>query len=120
MPGATFALRVGVLHGGVLSPTVYNLYVALLQPPCYPDCQDIIYADDITQTITSPYRYKRDIARRTQIEIDRINQFERAWKIKINPTRFQIILIAQRESPPTHINNEIMNTQTPEKYSNSP
>ena len=57
----TFELKAGFPQGAVLSPTLYNIYIALLPPPIYQECKDIIYADDITQNVISPYKNKRDI-----------------------------------------------------------
>ncbi len=43
----------GVPQGSVLSSTLYTLFTNDLRP-CGPGCLDILYADDITQVITSP------------------------------------------------------------------
>jgi hypothetical protein len=88
-----------VPQGAVLSPALYNLYIAPLPPPGE-GCLDIIYADDITQLIICPYKNKENLIRHTKHEIERINNFERNWKIKTNPNKFQVITIAQISSPP--------------------
>ena len=75
----TFDLRAGVPQGAMLSPTLYNIYIAPLPPPIYQESSDIIYADDVTQIIIFPYRSKRDIINRTEQEIARINRFEKEW-----------------------------------------
>ena len=47
----------GVLQGSVLSSTLYTLFTNDLPLPEY-GCLDIMYADDVTQIITSPSKSK--------------------------------------------------------------
>ena len=44
--------KTGVPHGGILSPTLFNIYTSDLPPPSAP-VQVMAYADDITSTHTS-------------------------------------------------------------------
>ena len=44
-------IKTGVLQGGVLSPTLFNIYIADLPPPRAP-VQVMAYADDTTITYT--------------------------------------------------------------------
>ena len=46
-----FAFETGVLQGGVLSPTLFNIYTSDIPPPSAP-VQVMAYADDITITST--------------------------------------------------------------------
>ena len=48
--------KTGVLQGGVLSPTIFNIYTADIPPPRAP-VQVIVYADDSTITSTHTYNH---------------------------------------------------------------
>ena len=57
--GLEFPLTAGVPQGALLSLTLYNIYIAPIPQPLRHHNHDIIYADDITQIITSPFKKKR-------------------------------------------------------------
>ena len=104
--GEEFELSAGVPQGAIWSPTLYNIYIAPLPQPLRHHIHDIIYADDITQIITSPFIKETTYQRTNEREIERINTFEAQWKIKINMAKFTIIPIVQRNSPAIRLNNQ--------------
>ena len=77
-------------QGSSLSPTLYTIYTYDIPPPAI-DCLNIQYADDITQVISYAGKSRAMMANRTRREIEKINTYERKWKIKTNSTKFKII-----------------------------
>ena len=93
--GEDFDLHSGVPQGSILAPTPYSLYTADLPPPTHHGDLDVIFADDITQVIVDPNVSTRYIARKTEREIQRVNSFERKWKIKTSMQKFQLLAISK-------------------------
>ncbi len=63
----------GVPQGSVLSPTMYTLFTNDLPLPEY-GCTDTMYADDVTQIITSPSKSKLMMKLKVEREIERISK----------------------------------------------
>ena len=94
--GPYFPLHSGVPQGACLSPTLYSLYTHDLPPPV-PDSHHIIYADDITQIISVPYKNVNVIAQNTSHAIENINRFEAKWKIQTSQSKFTLISHSRRK-----------------------
>ena len=94
--GPTFPLTAGVPQGSSLSPTLYTIYTNDIPNPAY-DCSTIQYADDVTQIVAYHGKSRQLMANRTVSEIEKINEFEKKWKIKTNKSKFKIIPISVKK-----------------------
>ena len=92
-----------MLQGGILSPTLFILYTRDL-PPAGNNCDDVIFADDIPQVIQNFSDNKEELANNTIIGIDRVNHFEKYWKIMTNINKFNLLSIPK--SRPHQVVNE--------------
>ena len=103
--GEEIKIKSGVPQGGILSPTLFILYTSDM-PQTPEHTTNIAYADDITQIITHNGRGKKTMAIKTQREIERINNYEKKWKIKTNETKFQLLSISKSKPAEIKINNK--------------
>lgn len=104
--GPKFELRAGVPQGGILSPTLFIFYTRDLPPPHYDDCADVIFADDVTQVIEHQGANKRALAFKTGREIERVNRYERTWKIKTNINKFKNLSISKSAPAPVNADRQ--------------
>ncbi len=68
----------------MLPPTLYTLYTNDL-PSAGPGCLDILYADDITQIVTTQSKSKNMLKLKVEKDIDRIKKFEKKMENKNQP-----------------------------------
>ena len=87
-------LASGVPQGSILSPTMYVFYTSDLPLPGAGGT-DVLFADDITQVVEYMGPSKRMLALRTTREIERVNEYERRWKIQTNKSKFKILSISK-------------------------
>ena len=81
-----FPLRAGVPQGAILSPALYNLYVADM--PQSVRGRNIVFADDVSQIVSG---YRNRIQQYVEEEIHRTSRYERKWKIRTCPNKFKIV-----------------------------
>ena len=103
-----FPLESGVPQGSIPSPTLYIFYTSGMPPPGA-GSTDVLFADDVTQIIEHHHRSRKFLARKTEREINRINQFENLWKIKTNRNKFKLLLISLEKPEPVRIYGTIIN-----------
>lgn len=93
-----FPLNSGVAQGGCASPALYIFYNHDIPETADPITNaDICFADDVTQLVctygNSHRRHKLHIER----EINRINTFERKWRISTSVPKFKVIPLSNRK-----------------------
>ena len=89
-----FNLKSGVPQGSILSPTLFIYYTSDLPRPG-PGSTDVLLADDVTQIVEYPHSSKRMLALRTEHKIDRVNTFEKQWKIKTNKNKSKLLSVSK-------------------------
>ena len=101
--GPRFQLKSGVPQGGILSPNLFIIYTSDMPPPG-PNATDIIFADGVTQIIENLRNNKEALARETETEIERINTYEKKWKISTNVGKFSLMSISKLKPAAVRIN----------------
>ena len=82
----------------------YNLYTHDL-PPQLPSTDYIAFADNITQIISCPYKFKH-MVNVTKHTMQQINTFENKWKINTNKSKFTTILLTRINTADIDIGND--------------
>ncbi len=102
-------LSSGLPQVSILSPSLYTLYTNDL-PPAGPGSINTMYADDITQVITTPSKSKLMMTAKVERAIDRINRYEKKCNIKTSEEKFKIIPMAQYKTKQFTINGKNIDT----------
>ena len=103
--GDRITLESGVPQGGILSPTLYTLYTRDIPPPAGENNNDVIFADDVTHIIQNLRTDRRALAEATALEIERINNYEKKWKIQTSINKFTLLSISKSSPEPVVVNN---------------
>ena len=103
--GDKINLESGVPQGGILSPTLYILYTRDIPPPADVNNSDVIFADDVTQIIQNLREDRGALAEATVLEIERINDYEKKWKIQTSINKFSLLSISKLRPEPVVVNN---------------
>ena len=103
--GDKINLESGVPQGGILSPTLYILYTRDIPPPADINNSDVIFADDVTQIIQNLREDRGALAEATVLEIERINDYEKKWKIQTSINKFSLLSISKLRPEPVVVNN---------------
>ena len=76
-----------------------------MPPPINPNNKDILFADDVTQVIVNLNNDRVQLATDTANEIERINIYEKNWKISTNLTKFAVLSISKSRPSPIYMND---------------
>ena len=109
--GPPIPLLSGTPQGAILSPTLYTIMTRDMPPATYYH-NYIMYADDVTQIISSeskrPGMQKRNVER----AVNNVNEYEKLWKIQTNTQKFKVIPIAKHKPPEITIDNRNIRNST--------
>ena len=105
--GPSFPIECGVPQGAILSPTMYILYTADTPRPT-DGSLDVMFADDITQVIICQNKSKQLMATKTEKAIERINKYEKIWKIKTNQQKFKLLSISKEKPNDVRVDGTII------------
>ena len=84
-------IEAGVPQGAVLSPLLYNLYVADMPIPTTPDTEAVHFADD--QLLMAWGEQADEAARNLELFANQTKKYCDKWKIAINPEKCQFLKV---------------------------
>ena len=87
-----------------MSPSLFNFYTHDI-PNAEKDNINVAYADDVTHIIRCRSKSDNMLRKETEREIERVNDFEKVWKIRTNMPKFAIVPIQGRRKNNIRINN---------------
>ena len=94
----SFPLKSGVAQGGCASPALYIFYNHDIPESVDPVTNaDIYFADDVTQLVCTYGKSHRRHKLHIEREINRINSFERKWRISTSVPKFKVIPLSNRK-----------------------
>ena len=102
--GPSFGLMSGVPQGGCLSATLYSFFIHDI-PEHIPNgnarVTNVTYCDDISQVVSRPGRSLHQLYQDVERAVVHVNDYEKLWKIKTNPNKFQICASSTRHKNKT-------------------
>ena len=107
--GLKFQLSAGVPQGSILSPTHFIFFTSDMPPPIHDDSCDVVIADNVNQVIKFRGRDREELAVRLELEITRVNEFEKKWKIMTDKNKFKMISASKTAPYPTSVEDENLN-----------
>lgn len=113
-----YPITSGVPQGGVLSPTLYNLFVSDIPIPS--DTKMFLYADDTA--ITTCHIDPKNIKTSLEHSFDCLQNYFMNWKIRVNEEKTQSMFFTRRRnrrflpSGPIKLNGKLINWAIQLKY----
>lgn len=88
------AIPAGVPQGAVLSPVLFNIFMADL--PQFHGCTTAQYADDVA--LLSTNKRAASIKKSIQKAVNAFAKYVRHWKLKLNPTKTEAVYFTRRRA----------------------
>lgn len=93
----------GVAQGAVLSPTLFNIFIADL--PANHFCEVAQYADDVAFMFT--HKRGASVKKQLQVAVNRFSKYIKKWKLKLNPQKSESIFFTRRRAVRAFPNSSI-------------